>query len=231
MQQFRILVAVIAALLATPLTLAKPGFAANPGDDRAVCARAIGAVERSSGTPLKLLDAISLVESGRWDAARQARFAWPWTIYAAGKGRFFATKRAAIAAVRRLRKHGVESIDVGCMQVNLYHHPAAFRDLDEAFDPMANVAYAARFLVRLRHTTRSWTRAVADYHSSERSRGGPYWLKVRIAWNMALQSHYRARRAAAIAAYRARRAQRLAARRIANRRIPVRSPDGHGGGT
>lgn len=231
MQQFRILVAVIAALLATPLTLAKPGFAANPGDDRAVCARAIGAVERSSGTPLKLLDAISLVESGRWDAARQARFAWPWTISAAGKGRFFTTKRAAIAAVRRLRKHGVESIDVGCMQVNLYHHPAAFRDLDEAFDPMANVAYAARFLVRLRDTTRSWTRAVADYHSSERSRGGPYWRKVRIAWNMALQSHYRARRAATIAAFRARRAQRLAARRIANRRIPLRSPDGHGGGT
>ena len=231
MQQFRILVAVIAALLATPLTLAKPGFAANPGDARAVCARAIGAVERSSGTPLKLLDAISLVESGRWDAARQARFAWPWTIYAAGKGRFFATKRAAIAAVRRLRKHGVESIDVGCMQVNLYHHPAAFRDLDEAFDPMANVAYAARFLVRLRHTTRSWTRAVADYHSSERSRGGPYWLKVRIAWNMALQSHYRARRAATIAAYRARRAQQLAARRIANRRIHAGAADGRGGGT
>lgn len=212
MQQFRILVVVIAALLALPLALAWPALAAKPGDDRAVCARAIGAVERSSGTPLKLLDAISMVESGRWDAARRARFAWPWTIYAEGKGRFFATKRAAIAAVRRLRKHGVESIDVGCMQVNLYHHPDAFRDLQDAFDPIANVTYAAGFLVRLRHTTRSWTRAVAHYHSSERSRGGPYWLKVRLAWNMALKNHYRARRAATIAAYRARRARQIATR-------------------
>lgn len=231
MQQFRILVVVIAALLALPLVLAWPALAAKPGNDRAVCARAIGAVERSSGTPLKLLDAISMVESGRWDAARRARFAWPWTIYAEGKGRFFATKRAAIAAVRRLRRHGVESIDVGCMQVNLYHHPDAFRDLQDAFDPIANVTYAAGFLVRLRRTTRSWTRAVAHYHSSERSRGGPYWLKVRLAWNMALKNHYQARRAATIAAFRARRARQIAARRIANRRIPAPAPDGHGGGT
>ncbi len=231
MQQFRIPGAVIAALLTMPLALARPGYAAEPGDDRAVCARAIGAVERSSGTPLKLLDAISVVESGRWDAARRARFAWPWTIYAEGKGRFFATKRAAIAAVRRLRKHGVESIDIGCMQVNLYHHPTAFRDLADAFDPMTNVTYAAGFLLRLRQSTRSWTRAVAHYHSSERARGGPYWLKVRVAWNMALKSHYRARRAATIAAYRARRAQQLAARRIANRRIYAGAADGRGGGT
>ena len=101
----------------------------------------------------------------------------------------------------------------------------------DAFNPIANVTYAAGFLVRLRHTTRSWTRAVAHYHSSERSRGGPYWLKVRLAWNMALKNHYQARRAATIAAYRARRARQIAARRIANRRISVPAPDGHGGGT
>ena len=170
MQQFRILVVGIAALLAIPLALIWPALAAKPGNDRAVCARAIGAVERSSGTPLKLLDAISMVESGRWDAARRARFAWPWTIYAEGKGRFFATKRAAIAAVRRLRKRGVESIDVGCMQVNLYHHPDAFRDLQDAFNPIANVTYAAGFLVRLRRPRR---RRTPSARSSRASRDAP----------------------------------------------------------
>ena len=232
MQQFRITIVAIAALLATPPVLAKPGAgpnpgdAANPGDDRTLCTRAIAAVESTSGTPLKLLDAMALVESGRWDRARQAKFAWPWTIYAEGKGRFFATKRAAVAAVRRLRKRGVESIDIGCMQVNLHHHPTAFRDLETAFDPLANVTYAVRFLLRLRQTTRSWTRAVANYHSSERSRGGPYWHRVRITWNTVLRNHYRARRAAVIAAYRARRAKQLAARRIS-----LRTAGGRGGGT
>lgn len=222
MLQIRILLAVLTALLAAPLALAKPGFAAVPGDDRAVCAAAIGVVERASRTPLKLLDAISLVESGRWDGDGRARFAWPWTIYAEGKGRYFDTKRAAVAAVRKLQKRGVESIDVGCMQVNLFYHPAAFASLDEAFDPAANAAYAARFLAELRRTTRSWSRAVAHYNSSSRARGRPYWLRVRTAWNAALTRHYRAVRAAFITAYRARRAQSLAARRLAGGRGAAR---------
>ena len=37
-------------------------------------------------------------------------------------------------------------MDVGCMQVNLYHHAHAFSSLDNAFDPQSNVDYAARFL-------------------------------------------------------------------------------------
>lgn len=215
MQQLRIFIAIFAALLMAPLALVKPVFAAVGAiatDDAAICARAIGVVEPASNVPLKLLDAVSVVESGRWDAARQARFAWPWTVYADGEGRFFATKRAAIDAVRRLQRRGVESIDVGCMQVNLFHHPKAFANLEEAFDPMANVIYATGFLNRLRQTTRSWTLAVAHYHSSDRARGGPYWQRVRVAWNEAVVRHYRQKREAHIKAYRERRAARLAAR-------------------
>ena len=36
------------------------------------------------------------------------------------------------------------------MQVNLGYHPDAFEDLEQAFDPTYNVAYAASFLVELR---------------------------------------------------------------------------------
>ena len=62
---------------------------------------------------------------------------------------FSPPRRQAIAAVKALQARGVRSIDVGCMQINLSYHPHAFRDLDQAFDPHANAAYAERFLTQL----------------------------------------------------------------------------------
>ena len=46
----------------------------------------------------------------------------------------------------------MRSIDIGCAQVNLMHHPDAFASLEQAFDPMANADYAARFLKQLHDT-------------------------------------------------------------------------------
>jgi soluble lytic murein transglycosylase-like protein len=54
----------------------------------------------------------------------------------------------------------VRNIDVGCMQVNLGYHGKAFADLEAAFDPATNVAYAARFLSELFSKRRSWALAV-----------------------------------------------------------------------
>ena len=54
--------------------------------------------------------------------------------------------------MRAVQAQGVRSIDIGCMQVNLMHHPNAFATLDAAFDPLANALYAARFLTELRAT-------------------------------------------------------------------------------
>ncbi|MBM3573413.1 MAG: lytic transglycosylase domain-containing protein, partial [Alphaproteobacteria bacterium] len=131
-----------------------------------LCQRAIDPVERDGKLPRALMRAIAVVESGRWIEARQAKFAWPWTINAEGEGRFFPTKAAAIAEVKRLRAGGMRSIDVGCMQVNLQYHPKAFADLDEAFDPGRNVEYAARFLRELHEQRRSWDDVIAYYHST-----------------------------------------------------------------
>jgi hypothetical protein len=64
------------------------------------------------------------------------------------------------------------------MQVNLLQHPDAFPDLRTAFDPLANVAYGARFLAALRERTGSWERAVERYHSAEPGVGGPYRERV-----------------------------------------------------
>ena len=64
-----------------------------------------------------------------------------------------------------MQAKGIRSIDVGCMQVNLMHHPNAFASLDQAFDPVSNTAFAARFLNELYRRTRSWPKSIAAYHS------------------------------------------------------------------
>ncbi len=187
------------------------GAAGNAAEG--ACARAIAAVASSERMPRHILNAISVVESGRWDGSRRANLAWPWTVYARGKGRHFASKQAAIAEVRRLRRQGVGNIDVGCMQVNLRYHADAFTGLEEAFDPLNNVAYAAAFLKQLRRTEGAWSRAVAKYHSATRARGRPYWQRVRGAWHAERRRVWRERREARIRASLARRAARRAGRR------------------
>jgi hypothetical protein len=154
------------------------------GDDMSrLCSDAISKAERTGNIPTHLLSAIASVESGRWDRARRSRVAWPWTINAEGEGHFFPTKSAAILAVRQLQAEGVESIDVGCMQINLRHHPNAFDDLNEAFDPAANVAYAAKFLRSLYQEAGSWPQAAMRYHSATPGIGAPYRDRVMALWN------------------------------------------------
>lgn len=149
---------------------------------RDLCATAVSRQERRHGIPNRLLTAISHVESGRWDADAGKGGAWPWTVTAQGKGRFFPTKAAAIAEVRRLRAKGITSIDVGCMQVNLHFHPDAFPNLNAAFNPARNADYAARFLTALKKDHKSWRQAVQHYHSSTAEKRIPYQKKVYLAW-------------------------------------------------
>jgi len=133
--------------------------------------------------PDRLLYAISLVESGRWDSDSRASFAWPWTVMAEGEGRFLPTKAAAVAEVRKLQAAGIHNIDVGCMQVNLQAHPDAFANLDEAFEPATNVAYAARFLVGLHDSTQNWQTAGAYYHSQTPSLAASYKARLVSVWD------------------------------------------------
>jgi hypothetical protein len=101
---------------------------------------------------------------------------------AEGDGRFLASKAEAIAVVRALQARGVTNIDVGCMQINLQHHPDAFASLEEAFDPAANTAYAARFLKSLWEAAGSWPLAAAHYHSRTPERANAYSEKIRRLW-------------------------------------------------
>ena len=146
------------------------------------CARATERTERSAGIPKGLLTAISLSESGLWVRERGANVAWPWTVTALGEGRYLATKRDAIDEVLALRDMNVTNIDVGCMQGNLHHHGHAFRDLDEAFDPIANVRYAADYLKRQHASAGDWTRAAGHYHSTTPHLAKRYRAKVVGFW-------------------------------------------------
>jgi len=146
------------------------------------CAAQIAATERRHDIPPKLLTAISLVESGRWDDGGGALVAWPWTINAGGVGHFFATKAEAVAEVRRLKAAGVKNIDVGCMQVSLMYHPDAFASLDEAFEPDSNVAYAGRFLRGLFDATGDWPTAAAYYHSQSPGPAAEYRQLLARFW-------------------------------------------------
>jgi len=173
------------------------------------CEAIIARAERRYGIPARLLRAISLAETGRRDPRTKAMIAWPWAVNAGGKGFYFETKAKAIAAVRRLRAKGARNIDVGCMQVNLMHHPKAFGTLKAAFDPAQNVAYAAKFLKHLHAKTGSWIDAVAAYHSRLAHQGNPYMLRVLRIW-----VDRRARpRPAVLAARNAKRPGAIAARR------------------
>ncbi|MGC8475852.1 MAG: hypothetical protein ACP5NP_05815 [Acetobacteraceae bacterium] len=186
-----LLLAIPGARAATrpPVPLAPPrvaGFAA--------CAQAIAAASLAAGLPPGLLRAVATVESGRTmrapsifrrDFAPPAparRRPWPWTIDAGGVGRFFASRAAAIGAVRALRAKGVRRIDVGCLQVDLGDHPRAFASLRAAFDPAANARWAAGFLLRLHAALGSWRAAIAAYHSRTPALGRPYRRRVLARW-------------------------------------------------
>ena len=156
------------------------GFpASSPAE---ACRVAIAATERAARLPPQLLAAIAKVESGRFDPGRNRVMAWPWTINAAGQSYFFTSKADAIARVQELQAQGTASIDVGCLQVNLMHHPDAFPSLDVAFDPVANANYAGRFLNQLRERTGDWGTAAAQYHSATPDLGAAYQAKVMVAW-------------------------------------------------
>jgi hypothetical protein len=166
-----------------PAVPRSPGAAlpATPSDDPwEACARAIAAAEAGSGLPPGLLGAIARVETGRRSPDGRI-LPWPWSFNAAGEGRYAATRAEAVAEVQARLATGARSIDIGCMQVNLQHHPDAFPSVEAGFEPATNVAYAVRFLKALHAQTGDWAQATARYHSATPERGLIYHQRVMAA--------------------------------------------------
>ncbi|MGQ9370166.1 lytic transglycosylase domain-containing protein [Azospirillum sp. ST 5-10] len=168
------------ALYALPAPPPGAGAAVPPRralPPEAQCIAAILDAERAAGIADHLLLAMGFTEAGRRTDDRLFTV-WPWTVNSEGRSRYFASRAAAVAFVRAEQDRGVRSIDVGCLQINLKWHPDAFADLDTAFDPGANAAYAAAFLGGLRRDQGSLEAAIARYHSAQSERGAAYRERV-----------------------------------------------------
>jgi DNA-binding response OmpR family regulator len=166
------------AALICLLTLAFPALAqVSPCEQAGIDA------ERQFALPSGLLLAIGRVESGRWDPELRRTVPWPWAIDAAGAPTLAASKQEALLQTQALQSRGLRNIDVGCYQISLLNHPDAFASLEQAFDPVVNAQYAARFLTSLHARLGDWEAAVAAYHSSTPTRGLPYRDAVYATWS------------------------------------------------
>jgi hypothetical protein len=179
-------------LLVLISALAWPGIAfASPNTTQPIdntwktCTAAVTQAERTNGIPKHLLNAISMAESGRWHPEKRANIAWPWTVTANGKGRFYDSKAEAVAEAEILMTQGLRNIDVGCMQINLGYHADAFETLSRAFDPAANAAYGAKYLRKMHDRTKDWRKATAFYHSTTPAQAARYRAKVMRLWDQA----------------------------------------------
>jgi hypothetical protein len=175
-RELRRALAVIGGLVVAVLPLT--GVASTPEDCGAIAER----VERAEDIPPGLLQAVALAESGRAHPVHGEARPWPWTVRSGPDSFYLPSKELALSKVRELRAAGRSNIDVGCMQINLGYHAAAFATLDEAFDPLRNVVYGARFLAQLREETRSWATATGRYHSADADRSEAYRARVWRHW-------------------------------------------------
>lgn len=164
-----------ARLLAGALTTAT-ALGAAP-DPSGLCDRAAAAAAQGTGVPIDILLAITRVETGRGDRATLKP--WPWAINADGHGTFFDTKDQAVAAATAHLTDGTGTFDVGCFQLNIRWHGAAFANLSDMFNPEANALYAARFLTQLHQESGDWAKAVAAYHSRTQGLADQYLSQVK----------------------------------------------------
>lgn len=171
------------ALLLNSAALAA-GAARDPMIEGArLCTQHFPIQEKAQNIPNHLLAAISSTESGRWHKGLGMALPWPWTANVEGKGYYYNSKAEAIAGVQEHMRRGARSIDVGCMQVNLKHHAKAFRNLNEAFEPGMNVAYAAKFLRTNYNDLGDWIKATGAYHSRTPKYGNAYLARIEKSWN------------------------------------------------
>jgi len=161
-----------------------PTRSTDSGNDASLCLRAIFEAEKRYGLPENLLLALGLQEAGYQSA--EGLTIWPWSVNAAGEGRRFKSRAAAINYVYQKQAEGIESIDIGCLQINLRWHPDAFPGVAEGFDPQRNINYAARFLSELYAESGDWWLAAGRYHSHSPEPQGRYLAGLKRNYEVAM---------------------------------------------
>lgn len=159
--------------------LALTAFAATPAFAEDDCPTLIGKTEESRAIPRGLLMAIAVTESGLNGQPD------PLAMNIAGRGFRASSVTQMASIIADQARHGVRSIDVGCMQVNLKYHGMKFERPTDLLSSPVNVAYAGDFLVRLALESKSWRDAVMSYHNKvDPARRRWYGCKI---WNTYLR--------------------------------------------
>lgn len=125
-------------------------------------------VASASGVSPKTLYAIAMNES-----KRQGR-PWPWTMNVSGKSYFFPTRESAWRMADSLIVRGVNTFDIGLMQVNWKYHGDRFSNVWEALQPSINQKVAADILLEKYRQTGHPLTAVGWYHNASPSRHRSY---------------------------------------------------------
>lgn len=141
-----------------------------------VCDTVAANAATETDVPLDLLRTIARVETGRNGEP------WPWTLNIDGQGYWFDSQQEAADAVESALADGANQIDLGCFQLNLRWHGAAFADVATMLDPQQNASYAARFLSDLYRERGDWRMAAADYHSRTPEKGENYVAALEAAF-------------------------------------------------
>ena len=166
--------------LAAQATLTPANVAASEMD--AGCRSAILETERQLNIPNGLLMAMALVERGRDGEA------WHYTLTFGLRTTYPETAEAAARQLRDEQGQLRRNLHVGCLQLSLRHHYAAFSPVERIIDPEANVRYAGNYLVqfldqrsdRRRNDGRrnDWSAAVQRYNGGPAHRSSGYLCRV-----------------------------------------------------
>jgi hypothetical protein len=146
------------------------------------CAELIAHFERTYEIPEHLMQAIAMVESQKS----------PYAIFAGGSSTFLKRRSDAIAHVEKMRKKGVQIINVGCMQIDLQTHLRNIGSIEKALTPYYNIQFAAKLLRKLYKQHGSWEKAVRYYHSSSSTYNIAYKNKVFARWALTLGKTFNA---------------------------------------
>ncbi len=200
----------------SPSRFDRPRNAPASAEDRNICVQEAIKAEVRYGIPHGLYVAVLLKESQYSYGGKT--FPHPWTINYKGTDYYYATKEAMISGLKEMREAGVDNLDAGCAQRNLYWHPVAVgTPLEDIVDPARNVDWGVRWFAtlyrggveewsntgngRLVHNERvsgagSWPEAVARYHAWFAEHGMAYAQSVYPIWQRTANLHQNERQAA-----------------------------------
>ena len=133
--------------------------------------------------PPEVLYAVGLAESARRVDSTGTVRPWPWTLNVQGKGFFYSSRDQAEQALDGFLAAGLQSIDIGLMQINWRYHGKRLESPHRALDPYHNLRVAAEILRDCHRSRQDWWAAVGCYHApNSPHRANRYRARVFKHW-------------------------------------------------